>query len=182
MLKILSELYSSKKTASIYDDRNETSKFHYGAVIGVNENNAAIENISPDGEWDGITLVNTEAIFRIEKDGLYDKKMKKLMKINAPELFRFTLNSENLTFSLLSLALETKKIVSLELCESGCYDITGFVEESDEERCKIHLVDEYGENDGFSYILLSDITWISYDSEDEKRILRLWEANNNSQS
>ena len=40
----------------------------------------------------------------------------------------------------------------------------------------VKQIDLYGQEDGFSYISINDITKISYDSEDERIIMRLYES------
>lgn len=178
MLKILFELYSSKKPASIYTDCEETSKFHFGYVLAVNEKEIALQLISPDGEDDGLTVINTENVFRVETDGQYSEKMKKLCSENAIHLYELPINNDDISESVLLSAVKKKQVVSIELLDSGYDDVTGFVESISDGECKIRLIDEYGCEDGYSYISVEDITKISCDTQDEKRIRRLWQLSN----
>ena len=79
--------------------------------------------------------------------------------------------------SILSFAKEREKIVSIELHDSGFADVVGFVDEVDEKVCRIHVIDEYGYDDSCSYVDLNSISQIVLDSEDERRIARLYQAN-----
>lgn len=180
MLRILKELCLSKKTASIYTNYNTPTKFYYGVVLAVNDEEIAIYMISTDGKDDGIVAQSIDDVIRVELDGLYEEKMRKLCSINPPIDFDVTLDNNNIIKSLLDLALETKKIVSIELVDSGYDDVVGFVDEIDNGRCKIKVIDEYGYEDGYSYFLIKDVTQVSYATETEKRILNLWDISDKS--
>lgn len=180
MLRILSELRRSQKMVSIYTDYQETNKFHYGVVIALNEKEIAIQMLSPDGESDGIIVMDAENVFRVEENGQYDEKMKKLCPNNPLPLFNEALDENEIFESLLSIASIEKSIISIELVDSGYNDIVGFVEEIEDGMCKVKQVDEFGYEDGFSFFLIRDITKITYLSQDEKRLMRLWQIRNKS--
>ncbi len=98
--------------------------------------------------------------------------MKKLFSEETLPPFDFTLG-DNLFDSMLKIASETKKIVALELMDSGYDDVIGFVDDVNGDICKLTQTDEFGCRNGFAYIKISSITRISYDSKNEQRLLRL---------
>ena len=104
--------------------------------------------------------------------------MDRLCSLNELPPFSYSFTQEDIKDALLSIALKTKEIVSIELANSGFNDVVGFVEEKNDGYSKIRQIDEYGFEDGYSYIRVNDITQISYSSQDEKRILKLWKINN----
>ena len=179
MLKVLFELYSSKKVASIYTDSSETSKFYFGSIAAINDKEIAIHLISPDGEDDGITVMSVDNVFRIETDGLYHEKMKKLCSgfENTVSPCNFPIDNNNISASVLLSASERNLLVSIELLDSGYNDVIGFIESITDGECKVKQVDEYGFEDGYSYVSIDDITKISCHTQDEKRIMRLWQIN-----
>ncbi len=177
MLKMLSELCLSRKFVSIYTNCEEPSKFYYGTILAVNDKEIAIDMTLPDGGNDGIVAEKVDKVFRIEIGGQYEKKMKKLCSLNPYKPFEGRLDNSNIMESILLLALRLKEIVSIELLDSGYDDIVGFVDVIENGQCKIRQIDEYGYEDGCSYILINDITKISYLSQYEKRILNLWNFN-----
>lgn len=174
MLKILSEMCSSGKRISIYTNMQDTNKFHYGTIVAVNAEEIAIKMISPNGNYDGVIVMSTDLVYRIEVDSKYDIKMKKLCPKFESDFYRENIDPIHIKESLLSIALKAKKIVSLELIESGYNDVVGFIEEINDKYCKIKEVDEYGGEYGFSIIMIKDITKICYDSEEEAIMLKLW--------
>ena len=180
MLEILKKLLVSGEAALIYTDDQNTSKFHYGIICGVNDTEVSINMFNQSGNYDGIIMISSDIVYRIEIDGQYHKKMEKLCSNTTKSFER--LNNDNIKNSLLNLALETQKIVSLELMNSGCYDIVGFVSNLNDHICQIKVIDEYGLEDGKAFILTEGITKICYDSEDENNIFKLWEINRNTRN
>lgn len=177
MFNVLKDFCKQGKNASIYTNMHDTNKFYYGRILAVNENEVLVYMFSKNGIFDGIMLKPISAVFRIEIDGQYETKMQKLISYSSPVPFDEELNPLNLKDSLLQIALKTQKIVSIELLNSGYNDIVGFVKEIQGDFCKIQVVDEYGLEDGQSFIDSADITQIHYASEDEDRILRLYKCN-----
>lgn len=177
MLKMLSELCLSRTLVSIYTNCEEPSKFYYGTILAVNDKEIAIDMTLPDGGNDGIVAEKVDKVFRIEMGGQYEKKMKKLCSLNLYKPFEGCLDNNNIMESMLLMALQSKEIVSIELLDSGYDDIVGFVDVIENGQYKIKQIDEYGYEDGYSYVLIKDITKISYSSQYEKRVLNLWNFN-----
>lgn len=172
MLKFLKQVCDDNRCVSIYSNSNDMSKFIYGRIISVNEDYIAIYMISPDGDFDGILVKQVDEVVRVEVGGQYDEKMKKLLL--SCELPAFDhIFCDNFFESLLQVAVKTKKIVSIELMNSGYDDVVGYAEELNRETCTIKQVDSYGHSDGVSIIAIDRISQISYDSQNEQRILKL---------
>lgn len=176
MLKILFKLCLAKEFASIYTNYQDMSKFHFGCILAVNDKEIAIKLISPDGEDDGICVMNVENVFRVETDGQYLNKMKKLCSNSVVTLCDLSIDNDNILMSVLSIAATDKQIISIELLDSGYNDIVGMVEKIEDGECMVKQIDEYGNEDGYSYISIKDITKISYCTQDEKRIMRLFNS------
>ncbi len=171
MLKILFDLCKTQKMASIYTDVQNTNKFHYGTISYVNTDEIVISLISPNGNFDGFILIPTDLVYRIEFGGQYDEKMQKL--ITQSDCKKIFLEQNDLKTSLLKNALKTHNVISIELMDSGYYDVIGFVEMLDENLCKFRCIDEYGIEDGETIFEINDITKIRYLSEEENIIMRL---------
>lgn len=175
MLKILFDLCKKKEFASFYTDKDNTDKFKFGSVIAVNEWEIAIEEITPDGDYDGITVMSTDRVIRVERGGLYAEKMHKLCCEKTPPDIDYHIDNDNIMLSLLHWALIAKKIISIELINSGYNDIIGYIDDIQDGQCIIKQIDEYGFDDGISYVMLDSITQIICLSQDEQRIMRLAE-------
>lgn len=177
MLKIFSKLYQSKELACFYNDYESTRTFYVGFIIAFNKTEIAIQLISVDGTDDGIIVTNINNIYRIETGGQYIDKVKKLVSFSQIPDFSAVLDDNEIYKSILEFAENTKEIVSIELNSSGFNDVVGFVEDVSKDICRIKQIDEYGFDDGYSYIKIDDITEVSYSRIEEKRLLRLWNFN-----
>lgn len=176
MTNKLLELKQSEKYVSIYANENDTSKFVFGRILSVSEKYFAIYMIAPDGNYDGVLVKCLKDLIRIEIDDKYSNKMKQIIKSANENRFNFSLDNQNIIGAILDIAKTTKKIISLELLNSGENDVVGFVESVNSNICVIKQINEYGEEDGYSYIFLDNITQITYDSIDEQIVLNLWES------
>lgn len=177
MLNILNKIYSTQKTVSIYTNGDETDKFNFGKVIALNDEQIAVQMISPNGEYDGVIVMNIEKVIRIETDGQYELKMQKLCSLTKPLLPNVNLANENIFESAMLSSIKDHCIVSVELLDSGYIDIVGYVKKIENGQCEIKQVDEYGADDGFSCFSIDDVTQICFASEDERRIEKLYELN-----
>ena len=63
---------------------------------------------------------------------------------------------------------QSHKVVSIELNNSGSFDIIGMIESIQNDACMAVLLDEYGHSDGNCHFSLDDVTQICYDSADER--------------
>ncbi len=174
----LLELKKQNKNISIYCCE-DTNNFSYGKLLSVNDCEFALLMYTPYGLYDGIIVKSIDEILRIEYDGQYDQKMQKVLSQNTAAE-NYCIDDSQITSSVLELSLKQNRIVSIELLNSGYDDVVGFVDEIFDNKCIIKLVDEYGYEDGYSCIKISDITQVVFDSERENLFLKLWQINKNS--
>lgn len=177
MKEVLQKFLISNKYISIYTNNNMES-FLYGKLLSLNDSEFALMLISCDGNFDGILVKKINDIARVEFGGQYEKKMSRLI---SPDINEYCCSIDNnyITRAVLFLAKNNENIVSVELLDSERVNVMGFVEEIDDSICKIKQIDEYGYNDGYSYIYLNDITQVVCNSQDENRMYRLWKNINN---
>lgn len=175
MRKLLENICTNGTFASVYTNSENTERFQYGRILAVNDARYAMVLVSPDGDYDGIISGFTREIFRVSIEDQYHEKMQKMMALSKTSFFLPLIDSNRIDRSLLLAAQKHGKIVSLELKDSGIGDVTGFVEDVSGTVCRIHEIDEYGRDDGHSYVELESISHISLDTDDEQRILRLYQ-------
>jgi len=180
MFKIFSKLYQSRELACFYNDYESNETFYVGYIVAFNKTEIAIQLISVDGADDEIIVINIDNIFRVETEGKYIEKIKKLIPFSQINDFSNALDEIEIYKSLLKFAYDKRGIVSIELNSSGFSDVVGFVEDINKDVCSINQIDEYGFDDGHSYIKIDDITEISYSRIKEKRLIRLWNFNKNT--
>lgn len=179
MMKILSEIAKQNKFASIFTNCDPASgSFIYGIVLYVDDNYFVIKMYDRSGNFDGFALLSTDKILYIETDGQYHKSMQLLITKSIDDNMHFRIDNNCIT-CFLDNAMKWQQIVSIELADSGRNNLIGFVFDYDEVNCKIQLIDEYGQEDGFGYCSLADITQICMLSTDEQRVQRIFEARKN---
>lgn len=173
MIEQLKEICVEEKFVSIYTNYADSDRFCYGKILSVNEEEILLYLISPNGEYDGLSVRNTNDVFRVEYGGEYEKKMLSLISDDNLDYFEQCIDDNNLFLSVLILSQKCNKIVSVELQNSGSFCVVGIVEDVNEDVCTIKQYDDYGNFDGYSIVKLDSITELSLDSIDERRISRL---------
>lgn len=177
MINKLSELKKNKIIASFYTNENDLSKFSVGYVVDFNDDYIVFALVSPEGLNDGFALKETSSIIRINIDGKYENKILKLLKYHKTTHENLIFKDNNFVLEMLSFAKTKGYIVSLELLNSGFYDVQGYIEKIENDNCFVKQITEYGEVDGMSMVELRDISKISCNSSDEKILEILSSAN-----
>lgn len=180
MFSIIDDFRKKESWVAVYDNSCDVSKFKFGRFLSVNDSRFAMLLVSPNGDYDGIVVDDVEDIFRIDSAGRYHEKIDKLIRFQSNEISPPCINPQFIDESILSYAKDSSRIVAIELHNSGVFDIIGFVKDVSETMCQVRLVNEYGEDDGDTFIDLRSISEISCDSEDERRVMRLYQVSNES--
>ena len=165
--KKLKELKENKQIAAFYTNIDDTSKFSVGYVLDYNEDYFLLAEISPKGLNDGFVVNEINNIIRINVDSRYENKIKVLAEYQKTIHENIEFQTDDIVFEVLKFAKIKNYIVSIELINSGFYDIQGYVATIEKDNCLINQVTEYGDVDGMAVIKLSDITKISCNSNDE---------------
>ena len=178
MLQLLNQLSGQKQYACFYTNKEKTSSFIFGRVLGVNDKHIAVYMLSPDGEYDGLLIKRTSSIYRVDWDDQYTQEMTEKIKPDQLPSRELELRDDAFMKSLLSFAKSSNEIVSIELLDSGYDDIVGFVEEVRDETCVVQQVNRDGKPDGYSLLYMDDISQIECESQDEIRLQKLFLAEN----
>lgn len=177
MLEILREVCKCGKYVAIYHD-DSNGNFAFGRVLAVNEEFIAVYSISKNAEYNGIVISRTESVIRIETDNQYIEKMKKLIDSSLYDITdQISIDESRIVESVLLMAKENKKIVSIDILNREFDDITGFVDIIDDGICMIQQINDYGYQDGISYVNIRDISEVLYDTIYEQRSLKVWNCN-----
>jgi len=181
MLEILYELATSKEYALFYSNPQQPDKFKFGYILAVNEKEIALHEISPDGKFDGVIVMESERIFRVEKNSRYGDKMMKLY--SDPKILDWLtpIDQNRIFYSVLSNVALKEKVVSVELYDSGYYATSGFVDQVQNGQCTIRQIDDYGYDDGITSFFISDVSELVVSSDIETRIEKLWKINKNTE-
>ena len=161
---------NSEIPISLYTNKEDTERFSFGFVQEVSDDWVLLASISPFGFYDGFIIKKYEDIFRCESNDKYGKKIHKLYQLNKQNHSIVDLVTNNLILCLFQYAQNNKLIVSIELFDSECDDMQGFITNIQDDNFTIEQVDEYGNADGKSIVFLEDVTCVTCDSEEERSI------------
>lgn len=169
----ISKVKENKEILEFYLDKNCTSKFAAGLIEEINENSILIQLLTPMGEYDGYMVKEPATIYRINTKTKYCRALEEMVNINQTFHISIPQYTEDQFYNVAKYAFENKKVVSIELNDSGRSDVIGIITNVTFDCVNFDLLTEYGEPDGEGIIYLSDITQLVCDSEDERKVLLL---------
>jgi hypothetical protein len=173
MINELINIKEERKIVSVYTNIDDTTKFMVGYILGVNDEWFVLLSISPTGMYDGLIIDQVNRVLRMNVDSKYEKKILSLQQDNIQETELITFRKENIMLEFLNFAEKNKHIISVEIENSGCYEIQGYINKIKHEVIIIDEISEYGENDGSSTVNILNITKVRCNSEDELLLQRL---------
>ena len=176
MRKQLKQCMLGQEWICIYEGGDHEA-FIFGKVVHMDDRYCIIRRVAPDGSDDGLLLLETDGIFRIETDSKYIRKMQRIMGTARREtpydLDAYFRGESSCRTALLRFAKDGDRVLSIELLSGGVTDIMGRVQSVSEDGIAVRQIDEYGEDDGLSVCRPGDITQISIGSEAERIIEKL---------
>ena len=166
MLEVLKKCCETKKPVSLYVDPDRPTAFRYGEVLAVNGEELLTLMVSPEGNYDGLLLLSTPDIYRIEVDTQYNKRMEILTKpFEKPAL---QVSETNIKQDLLGYLAAEGRIASFSIGNGET--VYGTVTERSDGYCTIRQVDYYGKADGISYLDTSEISTIEFDPDEMQEL------------
>ncbi len=165
----------SGRWVSVY--RDDPDKFIYGRILACNDTFTLLVLASPEGKYDGLAMIETDDITRIEYGGDYAARMSRLMnedEINASvPVNEHGFKDECICEQMLGLSRDTRSVVSIEIQDSGYDNVTGIVKSVDGDCVIVDIYDTYGKPDGAALLSMEDITEIALGGDREAAIKRL---------
>lgn len=152
----------------VYTDLDDDT-FWLGKVSAYDDEYLLIREISTFGEQDGIVLVRTNDIFKIEYDTIYSKKISKLAKLLNEKEVKYQFSGD-FPVCILEASRKEKKIIDIQLCGRSGYDVSGIVDNVKDGICIIKQITSDAEEDGFCRFKVSDIDCIRYDSLENRKL------------
>ncbi len=172
---VLSEAKESGVPISLYTDKEDTARFAFGFVLGLSDDAVLIGSITPYGFYDGYTVRRLQDIYRVERGDRYGCRLLKLYALHD-QLHPSLPLTGDLFRDVLSFSRKSRLAVSIELMDSDCDDVQGFVSDVQGMAAVIEQVSDDGEPDGETVIAVGDITCITCDAEKETALKLLFES------
>jgi len=152
---------------SLHSDPFDQSKCTVGYVDQIDDIWIRIKAISTEGENAGYEIRLLANIFRIDVNGAYEKKIEYLRK-NTGNIFRkvdlvSTIEENGILLATLKEAQERKMVITLWTKDEND-SIIGLIDQVNDNTVKILSIDDYGREDGFILICISEIDSVDCDS------------------
>lgn len=154
--------FNHKTVYSFWDDHGDES-FRVGFYIGGNEKYSLFELISTRGYSDGLYLTDTEAIYRADCGDSYTRRIERLFAIQKQKHMRGMTDADNCSPTWLFEFAKRKKYVLSVQTEDGD-TISGYVHEYADAAVTIDRLNDDGEYDGVTNLLIEKIIRIRCNS------------------
>ena len=155
---------------SAYVNANDWGQYSVGYVDIITNEHVRFQALSKYGEKAGYEIRLLSDIVKVEYDGKYEKKIKKLEK-NQGTIFKdilpTELSSDNLFEDALNQSLEDS-IVIVIWGNDPDDSLVGIVEKIELDLVSIRLINEFGEDDGLSTIRIDEITSLDFNTQSEQ--------------
>lgn len=175
MINLIKKFYDENAVVSIYKDFDDTAVCEVGYINTYNDDEILLSSINKRGEYDGYILLHIDDIFRIEANGKYEEKMKKLYSLKKQKHEKFELANDGVAYRIFDFAKENNLIVCFDF-EDDCR--RGFVQRYEENICIIKTVTDYSEPDGEAIIDIDQANSISLDTDFEQDLKLVFESRN----
>lgn len=184
--ELLNNDHGSNQLVQIYNCNDDPDIFNLGQFISVSNDFYVYVSIDKKGFMDGIRLGYIKDIYKISKKGKYIDKYKKIFqlfdrKADLREYTSFFKKDDCDLLSFLKFAYDNNKVISLSLCSSNQYDVSGLISSYNDKTLVLKEINTYGEEEETSIIDIQSIDFCSCDSEDEKILKSLYNHINNNQ-
>lgn len=147
-----------KRLGAYHLDSGDPETFVVGQLLRKDLAWLLMRDVTPDGCWNGLALYQASDLVAEETNTAYCRKLERLLAIRgeaAPEAPAMT--GSPLT-DLLSFAKAHRRVVGLELFQSGTHDVEGIADLCTDRFVRIRQLTELGEPDGVTYVALSAVT------------------------
>lgn len=164
ILETLKKAKEHNEIVSIHVDPLNQADCDIGYVDEISDSWVRIRAISREGYNGGYFISSLEKIFRI---GIHDSYVKKIefIKNNIMDVFKaveflLPIEENNIIYTTLKEAQQKELIVTLWTEDDGD-SVIGYVDDFNEDTVKILVIDDFGEEDGFIVIALSEVVNIA---------------------
>lgn len=165
---------------SIFCDQEEPRLCNTGIVEFISDEEILLKHYTKNGVYDGYAVIKASEVYRIDIDGIYEKKIQELStfhkKKHSKNLFgNKKISKEHFLFGvLLKISKQKKWIVNFSIDETEEQDsIVGMVSNIKNDLVEIQKLNQDGAADGKSIVSIYDIRKMYCDSEDERLLGKL---------
>lgn len=176
MFRNINRLIDDKCVVSVFTDRDDKSKCSVGFIMGHDDLGVLLQCIDLNGEDDGLAWRFKNDIYRIDIEGNYETRLKKLFYLKKQKIRKdlIDFSGTDLFNEILKYAMVNKKVIELLIDNYNRENlIVGLVKSFDENTLTINNLNDNGEDDGLSIVNLDEVINVNIDSKDGRDIMLL---------
>lgn len=160
------------KIIQCHIDHGDPESFVVGRLVYCDSDWFLMQDISPEGRWDGLALTMQADIVMFHTSTDYLHRIMTLVRCrNEVEPYVPPIHGDPL-ISLLRYAKDANRVIGLELHESGYRNMDGTIGDLTKKILCIDQLDEFGRPDGRAYLSIDAITGL-YVDDDEANCLEM---------
>lgn len=174
---IIENLINTKQVVSVFTDINDRAKCSVGFIERYDNLAILIKHLDSHGESDGYAWRKKENIYRIDINGIYEKKLEKLYNLKNEkhnEIIQQVADNDILV-DIINNSIINNKILEISLDEYNEQElIIGIAKKiNNNEYLVIDKINDIGEINGITVVNLDDIVNLNFDSKDGRDIMLL---------
>lgn len=154
------------KIIQCHIDQNNPESFVVGRLAYTDSDWFIMQDITPEGRWNGLALYMQADIVQFEENTDYIRKLEGLLRYRNKPVPILPPMSEEPLKSLLVYAKKKATVIGIELCASGYRDVNGTIDFLENQTVGVMQIDEFGLSDGKSYLAVDAITRCFVDDEE----------------
>ncbi len=166
----LRELMKQNAIASAFTDPHNPDDFIAGYVRAVNGRTVLIQSVGPFGRYDGWFAIRLTCVIEVQLDAAYAERLERLLKIHGqsekqmPDEAQDWAEADHIG-AILRHAQANDRVVTVWTRDEA---YTGFVQQVDDLRVSMDLLDFMGQRCATQALALMDLELCSLDSEEER--------------
>ena len=161
-------------TVELHIEIADSKTVEYGKLLAEDDNYLIYQAITPDGHWDGLSLIRKSNVNRIRASTAYTDRIEKLILLRKSQGFSdFYCISGNCISDIIKYSIDNHYVISIELLCSCHLDAVGIPLCSFDGYLKLNQLDDDGRANGFQLLKAASITRCYVMSSYEESIFTL---------
>lgn len=165
----MSELWKRLKTVNtlVAVNYKASGSLCVGYIEGADDEFLCLRALAPSGKFDGWHCIRTEEILKMDVGSRYLSDLERVNRYYAEETPPIKINAKKVLYSFIEIAARQKWLCTFEVGFDTIEKISGYVTGKDGYSVELKLINEHGEEDGYTSFDVEEIVYIGAKSEFE---------------
>ena len=166
MPELLKKLKKANAPVAVHYKAGGT--FCVGYVKETDDEFVCMQFLSSSGKFDGWHCIRIEEIHKIDFGSAYLFNVEKVYRYYNETPTELKISAKNVLQSFIDLAVKHKWLCTLEIGFETIDTISGYIRSRDWNSIEVQLINENGEEDGFTAFDLEEVVYVGAGSEYEE--------------